>query len=296
MKKMNRSMYEERRGVPFLTILICLVLMAAIVALARTYKRWEGQAPEVALDHDFKTLGRAPSLALTVQDAGTGLKQVTIRLKTKDQELVLADDSFERSVAEKSKTYDVGKLLQTKYQIQAGAASLDVTASDHAIRNFGHGNQTQFTKNFEFDISPPRLEVLSGQHYINQGGSECVVYRVSPDAEISGVQAGPHFFPGYPANLADPNVKFCLFAFAYNIPPDSPLKMVARDAAGNEAVTGFWYKLFPKKFRSRDIKVEDSFLQKVVPEIMSHTPEIKDQGDLVKTFVELNSKLRRLNH
>jgi len=297
MNMMNVSK-PNARGVSFITVLVCLVLIAGIVTLARTYKRWEGQAPEVKLDRDFKTLGRAPSLAVTVQDAGTGLRRVTIVLKTKDQELALADESFDQPGAEKSKTYDVGKLIAGKYQIQAGPASLDVSVSDHAYRNFGHGNQTHLTKDFEFDISPPRLEVLSGQHYINQGGSECVVYRVSDDAIVSGVQAGPHFFPGFPANISgnDKNVRFALFALAYDLPADTPLKVLARDAAGNESTAEFWHKVFPRKFRSRDIPLEDSFVQKVVPEILAHTPAIHDQGDPVKTFVEINSNLRRQNH
>ena len=299
MKVMNRSQHHPPRGVSFITVLLGLVLIAAVATFARTYKRWEGQAPEVALSRDFKTLGRAPSLGLTVQDAATGLKRVKILLKTKEQELVLADESFDQPGAEKSKTYDVGKLMVGKYQIQAGPATLDISVSDHAYRNFGRGNQTQLTKDFEFDINPPRLEVLSGQHYINQGGSECVVYRVSDDAVVSGVQAGPHFFPGFPADIAgnvDKNLHFALFALAYDLPADTPLKIVARDAAGNESVADFWHKVFPQKFRSRDIPLEDSFVQKVVPEIMAHAPAIHDQGDLVKTFVEIHSKLRRQNH
>src|SRR6185369_318324 len=46
----------------------------------------------------------------------------------------------------------------------------------------------------------------------------------------------------------------------------------------------------------RDIPLEDSLVQKVVPEIMGHTPELKDQGDPVKNFVEINNNLRRKNH
>ena len=122
-----------------------------------------------------------------------------------------------------------------------------------------------------------------------------VVYRVSDDAQVSGVQVGPHFFPGYPVE-GEKNVRFALFALQYDQPADTPMKVVARDAAGNEATAEFWHKVFPKKFRSRDIPLEDSFVQKVVPEIMAHTREIQDQGDPVKTFVEINSKLRRLNH
>jgi murein DD-endopeptidase MepM/ murein hydrolase activator NlpD len=143
------------------------------------------------------------------------------------------------------------------------------------------------------------LEVISGQHYINQGGSEFVVYRVSSNVESSGVQVGKHFFPGYPApgsQSGDRKLYFALFALQYDEPVDTDMKVIARDAAGNEVSAGFWHKVFPKKFRSRDIPLEDSFIQKVVPEITSHTPDIKNEGDPVVVFVKINSELRRRNH
>src|SRR4030095_15719906 len=167
-----------------------------------------------------------------------------------------------------------------KYKIQEGPASLSISASDHSLRNFLQGNHTNLTKAFVVDTQPPKLEVLEGQHYINQGGSECVVYRVSEDTEQSGVQVGSHFFPGFPiSGSADKGLRFALFAFQYDWPTDTPLKVLARDAADNEATADFWHKVFPKNFRSRDIPLEDSFVQKVVPEILAHVPDIKDQGD-----------------
>jgi murein DD-endopeptidase MepM/ murein hydrolase activator NlpD len=284
-------------------VLLILFLLILIVGFTVSFRRWEGQPPTVSFDRDFKSLGRRPALSLQVQDAGTGLSKVVVSLKQKDQVVPLVEESFPgpslstfwRTGQQKTSTMDVGKLMAEKYKVQDGPASLLITASDHSWRGFFGGNHTQQQRDFVFDIYPPRLEVLSSQHYINQGGSECVVYRVSPDAEVSGVQAGPNFFPGYPVG-SDPNLRFALFAFAYNIPENSPLKIVARDGAGNEAVAGFWQKLFPKKFRSRPIPLDDGFLQKVVPEVMSHTPSIQDQGDLIKTFLEINNKLRKANH
>ena len=291
------------RGIGAFVVLVSLLVLILIMGFALSFKRWEGQAPTARFDREFKSLGRKPALSLQVEDAGTGLNKVAVTLKQKDQLVTLVDESypgpspltFWRTGEKKSVTIDVGKLIAEKYKVQDGPASLVITASDHAWRSFFRGNHTLQQRDFVFDIYPPRLEVLSSQHYINQGGSECVVYRVSPDAEVSGVQAGPNFFPGYPVG-SDPNLRFSLFAFAYNIPDSSPLKIVARDGAGNEAVAGFWNKIFPKKFRSRDIPLDDGFLQKVVPEVMSHSPGIQDQGDLIKTFLEINSKLRKSNH
>jgi murein DD-endopeptidase MepM/ murein hydrolase activator NlpD len=284
----------KQRGVSVLGVLFFLVVAGLVAAFAMTYKRWEGQPPAVSLNREVKALPRTPSLGLTVADAGTGLKHVTIHLKQNDQDVVLADDAF--AIPEKSKIYDVGKLIQDKYGVKDGPATLRVTATDGALRNFFKGNQTDFARDFQFDLMPPRVEVLDTQHYINQGGSECVVFRVSGDAEVSGVQVGSHLFPSFPANLPDKNTRFALFALEYDWPADVPMKVIARDAAGNESTAEFWHKVFPKSFRKRDIPLEDKFVQKVVPEIMGHSPAVKDQGDTVKNFVEINSNLRRQNH
>jgi hypothetical protein len=276
-----------------------LVLCGLLASFAAACGRMESQAPTVTFNREFKALGRSPGLSLAVEDSGSGLRHVTIRLKQKDQDIVLADESFDTAGKIKSRTYDVGKLIADKYKTQDGPASLVVTASDHAFRNFFKGNQTAITKDFQFNVTPPQLEVLSGQHYINQGGSECVVYRVSPNIEVSGVQVGQRFFPGYPVSTSkkeDRKLYFALFALQYDEPVDTPMKVIARDGAGNEVTADFWHKVFPKKFRSRDIPLEDSFVQKVVPEITSHTPDIKDEGDPVKVFVRINSELRRRNH
>jgi murein DD-endopeptidase MepM/ murein hydrolase activator NlpD len=301
----GKKNFETERGRfgPFVFLLILLIILF-IVAIVVSWKRWEGHSPEVRFNRDFKSLGRKPDISLTVIDPGSGLKSLSVTLKQKDQTVVLVDEYYPGPAKwsiwevgdQQAKNFDLGKLITDKYKIQDGPASLVVSATDYSYRNFLRGNHNDISRDFAFDIYPPRLEILSGQHYINQGGSECVVFRVSPDAETYGVQAGPNFFRGYSINAKDTSIKFALFAFAYYLDPKTSLKVVARDAAGNEAIAGFWYKLFPKQFRNSEIKVEDAFLQKVVPEIISHSPEVKDQGDLVKTFVEINSKLRKINH
>ncbi|HSE41568.1 MAG TPA: M23 family metallopeptidase, partial [Acidobacteriota bacterium] len=303
--KTKKDFYGERKSrIKLLPILIILVLLAVITAIILSWKRWEGKPPVVQLDKDFKALGRNPHVAVTVQDSGSGLKKFSVTLTQKNQTVPLVDEQYAGPTLGKfwqtgdrqAKTFQLGELIAAKYKIQDGSATLQFSAVDHSLRHFFNGNSVELQKSFVFDLYPPRLEVMSGQHYINQGGSDCVVYRVSPDAVISGVQAGPNFFPGYPVTGGEKDLKFALFAFAYNVDAKAPLKIIARDEAGNEAVTGFWYKLFPKTFRKNEIKIEDNFLQKVVPEILSRSSEVQDQGDLVKSFVEINSKLRQSNH
>ena len=278
--------------------------LALVVVVALGYPRLESREPRVLFDREFEALGRTPALALTVEDPASGLKKVRVVLAQDDGEVVLVEESFDgpgalalwRTGTEKSRTYDIGMLITEKYQVQDGPARLSVSAADYALRGFGGGNQTEMTREFVFDIYPPRLEALSGLHYINQGGSECALYRVSDDAEASGIQVGPHFFPGLPVDPADPELRFALFAFAYDLPADTPVQLVARDAAGNQSTAGIGHRVTPREFRRRQIVLSDTFLQKVVPEIVSRTPGVRDQGKLIDTYVEINSRLRRENH
>ncbi|MCI0618849.1 hypothetical protein L0244_38235, partial [bacterium] len=248
---------ESKRRINLIPILLILVVLALLTAIILSWPRWEGKPPEVRLNKDFKTLGRKPEISITVQDSGSGLKNFSVTLTQKNQAVPLVDEQyagpgwkkFWKKGDRQTKTFQLGDLISAKYKIQDGPATLQISAVDYSLRHFFHGNSVELQKDFVFDLYPPRLEVLSGQHYINQGGSECVLYRVSSDAVVSGVQAGPNFFPGYAVNGTDKDLKFALFAFAYYMDAKAPLKVVARDEAGNQAIAGFWYKLFPKKFR-----------------------------------------------
>ena len=46
------------------------------------------------------------------------------------------------------------------------------------------------------------------------------------------------------------------------------------DGVGNETEVAFIEKFFPRPFKADSIQVTDEFMAKVVPEIMSHAPEL----------------------
>ncbi len=273
-----------------------VAVLGVVLVVGFSYRRLEGQNPSIAFDREFEALRRGAALELTVEDAGTGLKHVSVVFTQGTTEIVLADESFPDPGTTAVRTYDVGTLIADNYDVQDGPASLAITATDHAYRSFFSGNRIEVTRDFRFDIYPPRLETLSPLLYINQGGSECLLYRVSEDAVVSGVQVGPHFFPGYLADASDPDLRFALFAFAYYLPADTPVRLLARDAAGNEALSDVNHRLAAREFRNREIVLTESFLQKVVPEIVSRTSGVQDQGTLIDTYFEINGRLRQENH
>ncbi len=271
------------------------VLLAVLFLAVAGCGLLEKDPPEISFDREFEVLGRAPDLQLTVSDVRGGVARVRVLLaQDLDPEAqVLVDETFEEALEGTPAVYDIGRLIADEFSPQEGAARLTVSASDGSYSE----NESSLTQEFQFDLYPPQLQVLSPLLYINQGGSENLLYRVAEDAVTSGVEVGPHFFPGFPASIPDdPQAHFALFAFAYDLPVDTAVRVVAQDAAGNRSVAGVANRVSARAFRSRELSVDDGFLQKVVPEIMSQTREVRDQGSLIDTYVEINSRLRALNH
>jgi murein DD-endopeptidase MepM/ murein hydrolase activator NlpD len=144
-------------------------------------------------------------------------------------------------------------------------------------------------------VRPPVISVLSRQHYLAQGGAGVVVYRVSETAARDGVRAGSWFFPGAPLPGATNGERFCLFGVPWDQEDDSALRLVAADAADNEAQVAFVDRFFNKPPLQDRLQLSDQFLSSVVGEIMAQTPDLPDQGDLVQNYLQINRGLRQGN-
>jgi murein DD-endopeptidase MepM/ murein hydrolase activator NlpD len=157
------------------------------------------------------------------------------------------------------------------------------------------GRSASIDQEFTAKLVPPRIQALTTQHYVNQGGCDMAVYRVTGAVE-SGVVVGPAFFRGFPLPGArQPDVQFAIFAVPYDVTGATP-RLRARDEAGNETVANLNVKVFPKSFRARTLPVDDAFLEKVVPEITANTPGFADRGDPVQNYLAINRDLRKANN
>jgi murein DD-endopeptidase MepM/ murein hydrolase activator NlpD len=145
---------------------------------------------------------------------------------------------------------------------------------------------------------------MSTHHYVNLGGSEMVVYRAAPEDVRSGVVVGDLEYPGFPASgvtlegirIQDPAVRVAFFALRYDQDLNTPIRVYARDEAGNSASATFDYRAFPKQFTKDDIDVNDQLLNQVVPAILEGTNEVRAAASPVETFVVVNGELRRKNN
>jgi murein DD-endopeptidase MepM/ murein hydrolase activator NlpD len=192
----------------------------------------------------------------------------------------------------------VGK--QAIPDLQAGPARIVVRASRPVVYGLRRAESTA-TRDVQVRLDPPRASVVSTFHYINLGGSEFVVYRVTPDDVDSGVRVGNIEYPGYPAKGAgissDPALRVAFFAVLFDQDPRSTVQVFARDPAGNEVVVPVDHQVFPKPYGKSTIPLDDGFLQRVVPAIASNSPDEKiPTDDVLAGFLRINGDLRRKNN
>ena len=196
-------------------------------------------------------------------------------------------------------------------ELRAGPATVVVRATRPVL--FGlRESSSEATTEVEVRLDPPRLTPLSRFHYVNHGGAEFIVYRVVPGDAESGVEVGDRFYPGYDAAGvrdaagafdAGDGLRVTLFALAHDQDLGTPMRLYARDPAGNESRAPFDHRVFDREFRQSRIQVGERFLRRVVPRIAARAPELADEdvgeasdlADLLDLYLVINGELRRRN-
>jgi murein DD-endopeptidase MepM/ murein hydrolase activator NlpD len=190
--------------------------------------------------------------------------------------------------------------------IQSGPARIIVTARGRVwrIRNV----DSEAVVDVHIRLEKPRVSVVSTKHYVNLGGSEMIVYRATPSDVVSGVRVGELEYPGYPAAgatvagtaFSDPDLRIAFFALRYDQDVNTPMRLFARDPAGQEATGEFDHLAFAKPFKRSTITLDDRFIDRVVPAILAgataNAEAFRPTGSLVEQYVAINSEFRTLNN
>src|SRR5688572_28322775 len=108
--------------------------------------------------------------------------------------------------------------------LKAGPAEVTVTAVRPVLFGLRQATATA-TRALEVRLNPPQIAVLSQFHYINHGGTELVVYRVTPPDSESGVRVGERQYLGFPAGGADPALRLAFFALLWDQKLDTPISV-----------------------------------------------------------------------
>ncbi len=278
---------------------LLVILLAAVVGGAvLLFPRLEGTPPRIG-ELTALELGREPRpLVVEVSDEGSGLRTVALRVLSSSGSKTLMERSFPGDFTSGGRTRN--ETLEVSLDAESlglpdGEATLVVTARDWSLRDGLDGNASEESVPLTIDTVPPKLTVESGLTYVYRGGSGAVVYRVDGDTATHGVRVGDAFFAGQPLpdGKGGPGESVAIFAIPVESPADSDVKVVARDAAGNEAAAGFAVRIFDRQWGESPITLSQSFLENTV------RPLAEANGlagrDLVESFQHVNEELRARN-
>ena len=267
-------------------ILLLILVAIGLFFLVREVRR---PGPSVRLLEEHKGIGRSTAISIAAADL-RGLKNLSATLEQNGQKYpVFADDYGKAGPASQTREVKIG--TQEQKDLKDGEVTLHVEARNKNWFN----SRAAFDRKFIVRSNPPAISVHTGLVYVNQAGSELVIYDVSPGTVSSGVRVGSYFFPGFPLPGGKGGDRMAFWAFPYDLPLDVVPQVVARDDVDIESTAPMQIHLFAKKFRHRDIPLDDKFIKTAVPAILQHTPEMKDTGDPLKNFIMVNNELRKLN-
>ena len=288
--------------------LIAFVIFAAMAAAGAYYVAGRGAPPRLAIEKPERVVGQNGTLDVTVSAPGARFTSLTIAVEQNGHSIPLFTllGGASATIAQVDPntmriTRPFGK--NSVPELQPGTARIVVDATRPSFLNL-RMLSSRITKEVQVRLEPPRVSIVSTHHYVNHGGSEMVVYRAAPPEVRSGVRVGNIEYPGFPASGAgvpatDPALKVAFFALLHDQDLNTPIAVFAQDEAGNQSQVGFIDNVFEKPFKRSKIELDDRFLQRVVPEIVEHSPELKIAAPaadgLVPAFLKVNGQLRQMN-
>ena len=280
----------RRRFVPAGGVVLVVLAILLIGAVIWSVPRFEWHKPQIKLKPDTDMLGLG-ALVIEASDQASGLKSFNVNLNSGGTDFPLLAEQYEQPVMQKSFTLALSSKLAG---LKEGPAVLRISARDRSLWSFFRGNETTVQKSITIDITPPTLELMADDRYVNFGGVGVVVYKPSADAASTGIKIGNYFFPGYKGQIKDhPDYFIAFFAHPYNVGEDQRAAVVAADKAGNTREMRLVYELKNVKYKKSTIPISDEFIAAKV------TPLLNDvgarQGSPKDIFIKVNHDIRKEN-
>lgn len=287
---------RKRSGRRLLWILGLLALGFAALVTLRT-----GGRPSVEIRPAVAALGKATNVVFAAAEPSRGLTRVKAELVQGEEVYTLRQQSF---TPRPPWAFWGKRRARVQFELPVGSDSVEGLTSGEATLRLSawpartwlrRPDPTVVTRELPVKLSPPSVQVVSSFHYVRQGGSELVVYRVGEGAVRDGVQAGDAFFPGGPLPGPDPQRRMALFAVPWDLSDPSRIRLIAEDEVDNRAEVSFVDRFTPHPPATDTIELDDRFFAKVVPEILGQTAGLEDRGDLLANYLQINGELRRRN-
>lgn len=274
---------------------LLILLAVAFLVLA-----WWRVGPDVELEAQPRLDGIGPATVVDVvaREGTRGLSDLKAELVQGDTVWPLVEKQYEARpfwafwgprIVEDRLELVLGKTVQK--ELLPGEAVLRLTAS-RGSTPIRRPAATVLETVLPVRLTPPELSLIAAPSQLRQGGSGAVVYRVGETTRRHGLKLGERevvasttgeghaLLFGAPFDLAD---------------GQQGIRLFAEDDLGNRAERRFVSNYVPRTLKTDDIGLSDGFFDKVVPEILSQTPEISAGATPLETYLTINNELRRRN-
>ncbi len=262
-----------RKTLPILLLILIAGGITAKLTVFESGKPWIEIAGGEAL---------GPELKIKAGDAKSGLATIRVEAVQGDKTAELWAEPIAAGTRELEKAIALRPLPAG---LADGPILIRVTAED---RSWNGGNVAVAEKKAVVDTKPPRLTVLGGPHYVNQGGVGCVAYSSDEAPAASGLKVGGVEFLGYPL---EGNRLVVFYALGHGVPAEVSFQAYAADAVGNKTSLAFRPVVKKKAFKSDKIAISDKFLADVLPYFKERDASL--QGSDVDVFLSVNRDQRR---
>ena len=280
--------------------LFLLAFLGGLAGLAVATLR-TGPPPSVELRTEAKAIGPRTTIVARAAAPGRGLAALRLEVEQKGRVWVVARHEHrplppwgvrgERALEDELRA-DVGH--QALPELEEGEAVVRVVA-ERARTWLLAPEPVSRELRLPVRKTPPSLSLVSTQHYVTQGGSGVVVYKVGASAVTDYVSAGAWRFPGTPLPGGGSGDRVALFGAPWDLADASTFRVTAEDDAGNAASVAFVDR-FERKPPAQDrIQLDDAFLTKVTTEIRGETPSLAARGSLLDDYLAINRELRAAN-
>ena len=291
-----RGRVQHRRRAPVLGIVIVALAAALVAGLGYVLFRVVfAPRPKIVLAKPFDTVGRNAPLVLDIAEPRYGVREVKVTIAQGKDEKVVLDESYDPPRPTVQVNWSPAQ--EKRFRLAEGPGKLAVRARG-AKFGFLQGRSDEPGPGLH---GPPHAAASRGpDHAALREPGRLRHDRLQGDARLGG-QRGARGRPVLPRLPPAREQGHRRALRGLRVPLRRPrgrtqVRLRARDEAGNESLSAFWIKIFPKKFRTRELDLPDEFLDKVVPEIMSQTTSLQDQGDLLKNYLLINRDLRKQNN
>jgi murein DD-endopeptidase MepM/ murein hydrolase activator NlpD len=265
--------------------IIILVLLFAALAAAAWYVLRDTTPPALTIAPEQGYLNADSVITITAMDEGVGLKRLSVRVLQDGKDRFSVDKSFPSAQRSHQES------IQLKGQPLAdGPIEVAARADDHGFFLFSGSKESRVT--LILDTKSPRINMISTQHNISQGGSALVAFEVNEDLRECGVEVGDWFFPAY---RQENGTYLCLLGMPWDVAPAQFSPVIrAVDLAGNKSTRALPQHANAKHFRQDRLNLPESFLVskgELFKRVFPNDPETDPLG----RYIKINNELRKQN-